>query len=67
MQQEVIPFDLNPKSFALAVILLIAMVYAVRVFIRHALSRWLSLRRKITLLIKMEKLGDESAEEPAFP
>ena len=70
MQQEVIPFDLNTRSFALAVFLLIVTVYAIRFAIRQALSRWPLLRRRITLWIKTEKFGesgDELSEESAFP
>jgi hypothetical protein len=69
MQQEAIPFNLNPRSFALTILLLILMVYTIRFVNRHALSRWPLLRRRITLWIKMAKLGesgDEPSEEPAF-
>jgi hypothetical protein len=70
MQQEVIPFDLNPRSFALAVLLLIVMVYAIRSAIRHTLSHLLLLRRTIISRIKAGKLGESSnkpIEELAFP
>jgi hypothetical protein len=65
MQQEAIPFHLNPRSFALAVFILIAMVYAIRLVIRHGLSYWLSLRRIVTLWVKTTQLGgsvDKSLE-----
>jgi hypothetical protein len=70
MQQEVIPFDLNPRSFALAVFLLIAMVYAIRSAIRYALLHLPLLQRTITSRIKAGKLGessDDPTEEPVFP
>jgi hypothetical protein len=56
MQQEVIPFDLNPRSFVLAVVLLIALVYV----IRHAVSRWPFLRGTIISWIKTAKLERDS-------
>jgi hypothetical protein len=59
MQQEAIPFDLNPRAFALTVFLLIAMVYAIRFVNRYALSRLPLLRRRLTLWIKTEKLDEK--------
>ena len=63
MQQEVIPFNLNPGSFALAVFVLIVIVYAIRVVLRHASWCLLALQRRITLRSKTDKLG-ESVDEP---
>ena len=63
MQQEVIPFDPNPRSFTLAVIALIVMVYAIRVVLRHASWCLPALQRRITLRTKTDKLG-ERVDEP---
>jgi hypothetical protein len=52
MQQQAIPFALNPKSFLLTSFSLIIMVYAARSIARLALSRWLLLRRGVTLWFK---------------
>src|SRR5947209_3533177 len=57
MQQEAIPFHLNRRSFALAVFILIAMVYAIRLVIRHGLLYWPSLRRTIALWLRTTQLG----------
>jgi hypothetical protein len=63
MQQEVIPFDPNPRSFTLVVFALILMVCAIRVVLRHALWCLPALQRRITLRTKSDKLG-ESVDEP---
>jgi hypothetical protein len=63
MQQEVIPFDANPRSFTLVVFALILMVCAIRVVLRHALRCLPTLQRRITLRTKSDKLG-ESVDEP---
>jgi hypothetical protein len=58
MQQEVIPFDQNPRSFGLAAVLLIILVYASR----RAISRWPFLRKSIVSWIKTAKLERQSAQ-----
>jgi hypothetical protein len=66
MQQEVIPFDPNPRSFALAVFVLIVIVYAIRVVLRHAPWCLPMLQRRITFRTKADKLGESVNEPPAI-
>ena len=44
MQPRAIPFDLTPKSFPLAVIIQIAVMYAIQFIDRYAQPRWPSLQ-----------------------
>jgi hypothetical protein len=62
MQPEVIPFDLTGRSFVLAILLLTAIVYAIRCIIRYGLSRWPLWQRRIALGIKRQKLGESGDE-----
>ncbi len=58
MQQDAIPFSTNPKSFAYAAFVLIAVTYLIQLALRHVLSLWPPLRRKFTALwLKPEELG----------
>src|SRR4051812_48073340 len=69
MQPGVIPFDLTPRSFAIAVVLLIGIIYATRVVGRQMLS-WLLLQRTIRLWVKRDKLtegGKNSGLEDVLP
>ena len=52
MQQKTIPFDLNPGSFVLTVLLLIFMVYAARLVTQRTLLGWSLLRRGVISWIK---------------
>ena len=58
MPQEAIPFEISFRSFGLAVLLLIAIVYAIRLIDRHLLPYWLSLQRRVVLWVKRAKVGD---------
>jgi hypothetical protein len=60
MQPGAIPFDLTPKSFALAVFILIAMVYAIRFIGRHAQTRWPLQQNPIVLCVKRKKLYEDA-------
>jgi hypothetical protein len=62
MQPGAIPFDLTPRSFALAVFILVAMVYAIRLVGRHAQPRWLLLQNPITWWLKREKINERGEE-----
>lgn len=52
MQPGAIPFDLTPKSFALAIFILIAIVYAIRLLGKHAQPHWPLLRDRIAVRLK---------------
>jgi hypothetical protein len=54
-----IPFDLTTRFFALAVFILIAMVYAIRLIGRHAQPRWPLLQNLIALWLKRKKVDED--------
>jgi hypothetical protein len=62
MQPGAIPFDLPPRSFALAVFVLIATVYAIRLIGRHTQLPWPLLQNPISLVLKRKKV-DESVNK----
>jgi hypothetical protein len=62
MQPGAIPFDLTPRSFALAVFILIVMVYAIRLVGRHVQPRWPLLQNPITWWLKKEKISERGEE-----
>jgi hypothetical protein len=59
MQPGAIPFDSTPKSFALAIFILIVMVYTIRLIGRHAQPRWPLLQNPISLWLKRKKLDED--------
>jgi hypothetical protein len=54
MQSDIIPFDLNPKSFTIAIFALMALVAV----IRKTLSHWTRWRKKITEQMKTRELDE---------
>jgi len=59
MQPGAIPFDLTPRSFALAVVILIAIVYTIRVISRHVQPRWPLQQNPIALWLKTKKVDED--------
>jgi len=59
MQPGAIPFDLTPRSFALAVFILIAIVYAIRFISRHVQPRWPLQQNPIALWLKTKKVDED--------
>jgi hypothetical protein len=66
MQQGVMPFNPNPRSFAFAVVLFIGLVYVIRILRRQVLLYGLLLRRRIAEWIKREKQEQSSDENPVI-
>jgi hypothetical protein len=59
MQPGAIPFDLTPRSFALAVFILIAIVYAIRFISRHVQPRWPLQQNPTGLWLKTKKVDED--------
>jgi hypothetical protein len=57
MQPAVIPFDLNPRSFTIAIFVLMALVFVIRKTLLH----WAWWRKKIAAQMKAREL-DEMVE-----
>jgi hypothetical protein len=66
MQQEALPFKMSPRSFGFSVPLLIAMVYAIRLIFKYALSKWPGLKRKVRSWIKRDGMNNSSNELQQF-
>ncbi|KAH8592566.1 hypothetical protein B0O99DRAFT_629207 [Bisporella sp. PMI_857] len=58
MQPAAIPFDLNPRAFALSVVIIIATVYTIRLIDRHIQRCWPLLKNSIALWLKRSKGGE---------
>jgi len=54
MQPTVIPFDLNPRSFTIAIFALMALVFVIRKTLLH----WTWWRKKITAQMKTRELNE---------
>lgn len=59
MQPGAIPFDLTPRSFALAVFTLMATVYAIRLIGRHIQLRWPLQQNPIASWLKRKKVDED--------
>jgi hypothetical protein len=62
MQPGAIPFDLTPRSFTIAIFILIATVYAIRLVARYLPPRWPLLRNLITRWLKRKKISGKDEE-----
>ena len=64
MQQEVIPFDLSPRTFALTIFFLIAVVYAIRFVIQYAPTA-LAVVAKTYLVDQDGEIGPKTVDKPS--
>jgi hypothetical protein len=62
MQQSAVPFELTPRAFAFALVLLFIIVHGIRFLGRRALQLWRLLREVSAWWFKNKKLDGESHE-----